>query len=77
MPGMVVVSSADMPTICGLCSWTAVDELFGGHVGAQVDNLEPGALQHHGDEVLANVVQVTLDGADDDLAGRFRARLGQ
>ena len=40
-------------------------------------DLEPGALHHHGDEVLADVVNVALDGADDHLADLGRAGLGQ
>ena len=36
--------------------------------GAQVDDLEAGALEEHAHEVLADVVQVALDGADDDGA---------
>ena len=54
-----------------------LDELLGRHVRAQVDDLEAGAFEHHGDQVLADVVQVALDGADDDLAGRRRAARGQ
>ena len=44
------------------------DEVGGGDAGAEVDDLEAGALQEHADEVLADVVQVALDGADHDHA---------
>ena len=39
-----------------------------GHVDAQVDHLEAGGPQHRDDDVLAERVDVALDGADDDLA---------
>jgi hypothetical protein len=39
-----------------------------GHHHAHVDDLEVVALQHHGDDVLADVVHVALDRGDDDLA---------
>ena len=52
-------------------------ELVGVGVDAQVEDLEAGALEHHPDEVLADVVDVALDGADDDLADRLGAGLGQ
>ena len=44
------------------------DEVGGGDAGAEVDDREAGALQEHADEVLADVVQVALDGADHDRA---------
>ena len=31
-----------------------VDEFLGGDVGAEVNDLEPGAFQHHGNQVLAD-----------------------
>ncbi len=40
-------------------------EGVGGHVGAEVDDREVGALEHHAHEVLADVVEVALDGAKD------------
>ena len=43
----------------------------------EVEHLEPGALEHHADEVLADVVDVALDGADHDLADRLGAGLGE
>ena len=53
------------------------DELLGVGVDAQVDDLEAGALEHHPDQVLADVVDVALDRPDDHLADRLGARLGQ
>ena len=44
------------------------DEGLRAHARPQVDDREAGALQEHADEVLADVVQVALDGADDDGA---------
>jgi hypothetical protein len=46
-------------------------------VDADIDHLEPGAFHHHRDEVLADVVDVALDRADDHLALLGRAGLGQ
>ena len=39
-----------------------------GHHHAHVDNVKVVALQHHGDDVFANVVYVALDGGNHDLA---------
>jgi hypothetical protein len=44
-------------------------------VDTEVDHLEPGAFEHHRDEVLPDVVDVALDGADHDLAHPVGARL--
>ena len=44
---------------------------------ANVDDLEACALEHHPDKVLADVVNVAFDGADDDLADRLGAGLGK
>ena len=74
MFGIVVVSSADMPISCGLVLLDGVDEGVGRRVDAEVDDLEAGAAQHHDAEVLADVVQVALDRAHDDLAERLDAR---
>jgi hypothetical protein len=38
------------------------------HHHAEVDHLEVVAAEHHADDVLADVVHVTLDGGHDDLA---------
>jgi hypothetical protein len=37
-------------------------------VDAEVDDFEARAFHHHADEVLADVVDVALDGADHHLA---------
>ena len=48
-------------------------DLVARHHHAHVHHLEVVALQDHGDDVLADVVHVALDGGDDDLAlGRAR-----
>ena len=77
MYGMVVVSRALMPEDVGLVLVEGVEELVGVGVDAEVDDLEAGALEHHPDEVLADVVDVALDRADDDLADRLGAGLGE
>ena len=53
------------------------DELLHVGVDAQVGHLEPGALQHHGHQVLADVVDVALDGSDDHAADGLGPGLGQ
>ncbi len=53
------------------------DELFGVRVDPEVEDLEAGALEHHPDEVLADVVDIALDGPDDDLPDRLGAGLGE
>jgi hypothetical protein len=53
------------------------EELLGVGVDAQVDDFEPGPFEHHRHQVLADVVDVALDGADDDLADRFGPGLGE
>ena len=77
MYGIVVVSSADMPRMSGLWSFEGGEELVDVGVDAEVDDLEAGALEHHRHQVLADVVDVALDGADHDLADRFGAGLGE
>src|SRR6266496_292125 len=54
------------------------DELLRRHVTSEVVDLEARALQHHGDQVLADVVEVALGRADDDHAERLpvATRLG-
>ena len=42
------------------------DDLTGRHVFAKVDDLIAVVAQHETDEVLADVVDVALDGGDDD-----------
>ena len=46
-------------------------------VDAEVDHFEAGAFHHHRDQVLADVVDVALDGADHHLADRLDAGLGE
>ena len=42
-------------------------------VDAEIEHFEAGALHHHADEILADVVDVALDGADHHLAHFRRA----
>jgi hypothetical protein len=49
-------------------STLAGQDLVAGHHHAHVDHFKVVALQDHGDDVLADVVHVALDGGDDDLA---------
>ena len=51
------------------------DKLFGRRVHAQVIDLESGALQHDHAHVLADVVDVALNGADHVAAHRLGAGL--
>ena len=53
------------------------DELVRVGVDPEIEHLEPGAFEHHADEVLADVVDVALDRADHDLADRLGAGLGE
>ena len=46
-----------------------LDEALGGHVHAEVVDLEAGGREQHPHEVLADLVDVAGDGADDDAAG--------
>jgi hypothetical protein len=48
-----------------------------GNIDAEVDDLVAVAAKHHGHEVLADVMEVALDRADDDDAPRLDAGLGQ
>ena len=77
MYGMVVVSSADMPEDVRLVRSSAAMNFSASVLMPRSNDLEAGALEHHPDEVLADVVDVALDGADDDLADRLRAGLGE
>ncbi len=45
-----------------------VEDFLRGHHDAEVDDFEVVALQHHADDVLADVVHVALDGGHEDLA---------
>ena len=46
----------------------ALQDVLPRHHDAEVDDLEPVALQDHADDVLADVVDVALDGGHDDPA---------
>ena len=53
------------------------EELLYVRVDAEVEDLEAGTLEHHPDQVLADVVDVALDGADYHLADRLCTGLGE
>jgi hypothetical protein len=53
-----------------------VEDLLRRHHHAEVDDLEVVALEHHADDVLADVVHVALDRGHDDLAERARRVAG-
>ena len=53
--------SAEVPTASG-------DDVLQGDVPSEVDDVESGDLQHDGDDVLSDGVDVTLDGADHELS---------
>ena len=53
------------------------DELLRRDLDAEVDHLEAGALEHDVDEVLADVVDVALDRAHQELADRLDPALDQ
>src|SRR5213075_546785 len=46
-------------------------------VDTEIDDLEARALEHHRHQILADVVNVALDGADHDLADGRYTGLGQ
>ena len=68
MRGSVVVSRALMPTMLAACSRAAATKAAGLTPVPRLTTVEAGPLQEHADEVLADVVQVALDGADHDHA---------
>jgi len=45
-----------------------VEDLCGGHHDAKIDDLVVVAAEHHAHDVLADVVDVALDGGEDELA---------
>ena len=49
---------------------------FGSHVSAQVHNLQALALHHHLHKIFADIVQISLDGADTHLARGLNSCLG-
>ncbi len=66
-----------MPRISGLCLLERREEFFDRIVDAEIDDLETRALEHHRDQILADIVDVALDGADHDLADRLDAGFGE
>ncbi len=52
-----------------------LEDLRPGDHHAEVDDLEPVTLQHHADDILADVVDVALHGRHHDLALALRTRL--
>src|SRR5262249_15362200 len=62
------------PDEVGLLAARGLENLLAWHHHAQIDDLEVITLQYHADDVLADVVHVTLDGRDHDAAvGALRA----
>ena len=52
-----------------------LENFLAGHHDAQIDDFEVITLQHHTDDILADVVHIAFHGGDDDLAVRA-ARAG-
>ena len=88
-PATVTISSSDgvispdRPIMSALLSLAALQNVLPRHHDAEVDDLEAVALQDHADDVLADVVNVALDGRHDDpalalgRAGLFLLRLDE
>src|SRR5882724_6357719 len=53
----------------GILGLGGLDDFRGRHHHAEIDHLEIVTLQHDADDVLADVVDVALDGGEHDLAG--------
>ncbi len=53
------------------------DKGFGGDVIAQINDLKAGTFHHDAHQVLADVMQVALDGSDHDRTGMDGTGLGQ
>ena len=68
---------AGQPDDVGAFGLGGLDDLGGGHHDAEVDHLEIVTLQHDADDVLADVVDVALDGGEHDLAGGVAAVAGR
>ena len=75
--GIVVTISDDMATMSASCSLRGGDERLRRHVDAEVEDGEPGAVEHERHEALADVVDVALDGADDDRPAAARRLDGE
>jgi hypothetical protein len=71
---IVVVNSAERPTTFAPVSDVrpgllhSLDELAGGHVHPQIVHLEARRAEHRRHQALADLVDIPLDGADDDGA---------
>ena len=57
----------------GVLGLGSLDDLRRRHHDAEIDHLEIVTLQHDADDVLADVVDVALDGGEHDLAGVLAA----
>lgn len=64
----MVVSRAEQAMMSALCLAGGFNVFGRGHAVAEVDDVEALGFHHHADKVLADVVEVVLDGADDDGA---------
>ncbi len=53
------------------------DKFFRRRVDAEIDDFEPGALQHNRHEIFADVVHVAFDGAEHDTADGLHAAAEQ
>gem|GEM_PF-6812572 len=73
----MVVSRADIPTISGFFAFDGFQIVFDGVVDSEVDDVEAGTFHHHADKVLADVVNVALDGTNHHLALLRRAGGGK
>ena len=67
---MVVVNSADIPIMLAP-SWAASTNDSRVYIHAQIDDLKTSPFQHHRNQVLANIMQVALYGADSDFSCCF------
>src|SRR5699024_7771406 len=51
-----------------------VDKCIRAHVNTHIADLESGSLEHHADQILADVVQISLHSSDHCPSHRFVAR---
>ena len=51
--------------------------IFDSVINTNIDHFKTSAFQHHGDKVLADIVNVSLNRADDHLTDGLRPCLGQ
>ena len=70
------VGGEEKQIVAGIKGHYANEELVGKKV-VVVNNLEPAAFEQRCDKVLADIVQVALNGADGNLADRLNPRAGQ